>query len=81
MQNNLSSQASPDISPEGVINAVLGRFAELKVGKQRFGHSNPPLNGRISATGGAYGEMSGRMFVRDKSCGQSMIQTTEEEES
>jgi hypothetical protein len=58
MQNILSSQASPDISPEGIINAMSSRIPELEGGKPRFGHFNLPLNGRISASGGAYGEMS-----------------------
>lgn len=57
MEHTVIAQASPDISPEGVVNAVSGRFAELGVGKLRFGRSNPSLNGRIFAVGGAYGEM------------------------
>ena len=58
MEHTAGAQASPDIVLEGVINDAFGRFADLKGGKQRIGCSNPSFNGRISASGGAYGEMS-----------------------
>ena len=64
MEHPAIAQASPDIAAEGVINDAFGRFAELKGDKPRLERFNPPFNGRISALGGAYGEMSDNIDIR-----------------
>jgi hypothetical protein len=58
MEHTVIAQASPDIAPEGVINAISSRIPELKGEKPRFGLYNPTLDGRILTSGVAYWEMS-----------------------
>jgi hypothetical protein len=61
MQNTSSAQASPDITPEDYLNVTAGRILEGKGGNCCLDTSACPLNGIILASGGAYGEMSGKM--------------------
>jgi len=37
MEHTVITQASPDIAPEGIINAMTSRIPELKREKPRFG--------------------------------------------
>jgi hypothetical protein len=58
MEHTLIAQASPDIAPEGVINAVSSRIPMVRLKNRRFDTLASPLNGRILISGGVYGEMS-----------------------
>jgi hypothetical protein len=58
MEHAAGAQASPDIAPEGVINAMSSRILVVRLKNRRFNTLASPLNGRILISGGVYGEIS-----------------------
>lgn len=63
MEHTTGAQGSPDTAPEGIFNATAGSVLNSKGGNCYFDASTCPLDDKMLASGGAYGEMSGKISV------------------
>jgi hypothetical protein len=63
MGHTTGAQGSPDFVPEGIVHPMSSRIFVVRLENRRLDTLTSPMNGRILASGGAYGNCSCKIAI------------------